>query len=1019
MAQSSEPRSSGMTAADVLSYLDTRTPPTLHPDHVRAYREAAAVLESIADLDRLRPVGAAPPGRAAELLAPDLVPAIGEAFHGTVMLRPQVRAETISALVADGRVWKALDTNPWERSGLLQEQFERYLTGAPGPLVRRLPELEATLQVAVWLSGVVTGVPAVAEVAARVEYLRLLAQFEALAGDDVFRGRRKELDQLRSYTGVVPPESTGERVRKRLTRWVTPQRQPAISISGIGGAGKSSLVARFMLEHTRQPDEERVPFGYLDFARTSLDVGQPVGLARELLRQLDLQFPDQHFARGFGFLDDWRPAPADDAVTADSTASVGPAMSVLADVLGMLRSRLGPRPYVIVLDTFEEIQYGGEERAFPLWELLSRLQDGAPFLRVVVAGRAEVESLKLAGRPPRQIVLDDLDEAAAMAFVAAQGIADPQLQRGFIATFGRMPLSLKLATALSARTPGGASALLGPGADGLSLASASDEVIQARLYGRILDRIADERVSRLAHPGLTLRRINPALIFNVLNEPCELLIETIEEAAALFAELHRESSLVSVDNADGDLVHRPDLRRVMLTLMLNGGPAVIADIHRRALAWYGRVETFSRSHQDQAEYLYHWLHLRRGDQTGVNVIQALAQPEVRASIQASVDEFPVDSQLWLATRGFKVSPEVRVQASRDQDHAAIAAQIEDLLPYGERAIAQAAGIFEEAYAGLRDDRGSVRSAARSAFGLVDRGASPVFLAGARIAAQRGDEERALALIGEGLERAARDDDGALTLGLLKERAWLYRDRPPADQVDGLELLWSHALRQDDAAARLQYRAQSVAGAPGAVDAASLTALLEELLRADGLAVWQVVPALGRAVALANDLSIGDGSFRLGTNISSTTTITTTAAGRVVKRSSAGPLVLADRLAPLVLDPLSPFRMAVFPDPEWQDALNAVTACASADSARQVADRFFPASSSTPAGTATGWRSVVRAITGAVSDAAFTADEESGALGPAHQVVFLTAFMRLCAVWPYRILHVQPPQGRGVTRELAE
>lgn len=1015
MAESSEPRSSGLTAADVLSYLDTRSAPTRHPDQVRAYREAAAVLESIADLDSLRPVGSAPPGRAGELLAPDLVSATGSAFHGTVMLRPQVRAETISEMVADGRVSKALDMNPRERSGLLQFQFERYLTGGPGPLARTLPELEATLQVAVWLAGVVNGVPEVAEVAARVEYLRLLAQFEALAGDDIFRGRRRELDQLRAYIGVVSPRSASRRWKRRLAQWVTPEMQPATSISGIGGAGKSSLVARFMLEHTQLGEEERIPFGYLDFARTSLDVGEPVGLARELLRQLDLQFPDQRFALGFGFLDDWRPRRADDTEAADATTSLGPAMSVLTDVLGMLRSRLGPRPYVIVLDTFEEIQYGGEERAFPLWELLSRMQDGAPFLRVVVAGRAPVESLVLSGRPPRQIVLGDLDDGAAAAFCEAQGVADPALQRGFIETFGRMPLSLRLATTLAARTPGGAAALLGPGTDGLSPASASDEVIQALLYGRILDRIGDERVSRLAHPGLTLRRINPDLILNVLNEPCELLIETIDEAAALFAELRRETSLVSVDNADGDLVHRPDLRRVMLKLMLNGAPAVIADIHRRALAWYGRDDFRRLGDQDQAEYVYHWLQLRQDNQTDTSVLNALDQPDLRASIQAAVEEFPVETQLWLATLGFSISPTVRAQASRDQDHAAVAAHIEDLLPYGERATSEAEGIFEEAYAGLRDDYGAVRSVARSAFGRVDRGASPVFRAGARIAAQRGDEERALSLISEGLERAARDDAADLTLGLLKERAWLYRDRPAAEQADGLELLAAHAVRQNDAAARLQYRAQALYRARGAVDTASLKGLLEELGRADGLAVWHVVPALGRAIALATDLSVVRGQVRMTVNSSSTMS-TTTPDGTVVRRIEIGPLGLADLLVPLVQDPSSPFRSAVFADPACQGALNGVTDTTMADAVRQVGDRFIPPPGASKQTGTTGWlSSVFRSLADGVHDDPFTGDDASQALSLARQAVFLSAFMQLCNAWPYKILHVQPPQGRGVHR----
>ena len=78
----------------------------------------------------------------------------------------------------------------------------------------------------------------------------------------------------------------------------------------------------------------------------------------------------------------------------------------------------------------------------------------------------------------------------------------------------------------------------------------------------------------------------------------------------------------------------------------------------------------------------------------------LRDREVRASIQAAIDEFPVETQLWLATRGLKVPHEVRGQASRDQEHAAAAAQIEDLLPYGESAVGEAERRFRGGLCGL-------------------------------------------------------------------------------------------------------------------------------------------------------------------------------------------------------------------------------------------------------------------------------------------------------------------------------
>ena len=393
-------QSGGLSADEVLAYLasESETAPERAPGQVQAYREAAAVLVAVENPESLQPLGgetAAEPVTA--LLGADFVPATGHKFGGQVMLTPDVRAETIRELVSTGRLEDALAANPGQRNSPLQAHFERYLRQEAPPLDQQsLEELDATRQVSAWLGGVVEGVPAVEEVDARADYRKLLQPFETIAGDAVFRGRRKELDQLRHYIGVVSPETAMGRVRG-LFRWAEPERQPAVSISGIGGVGKSSLVARFMLEHTRLPDEGRVPFGYLDFARCSLDVGDQIGLCLELLRQLDLQFPgDGRFAdireRAMGQWGDGTELPPERRLAV--------ARGILRDVLERMKKVFGSRPYVVVLDTFEEIQYRGEPRAFPLWQMLAELQDQAPFLRVVVAGRAPVESLRLAGRSP-------------------------------------------------------------------------------------------------------------------------------------------------------------------------------------------------------------------------------------------------------------------------------------------------------------------------------------------------------------------------------------------------------------------------------------------------------------------------------------------------------------------------------------------------------------------------------------------------------------------------------------------
>jgi hypothetical protein len=853
--------SSGLSADDVLAFLADESGSTKAvappPEQVQAYRDAAAVLVAVEHPESLKSLGGDPAaGPVTEVLGNELVPATGHKFEGKVMLAPDVRVETIRELLSTGRLEEALAANPNERDSPLQAHLERYLRHQAPPLERQsLEELDATRQVAHWLGGVVEGVPSEEEVDARAAYLRLLQPFETIAGDDVFRGRKKELDALRSYVGVVSPESLMRRLRG-LFRWAEPERQPAVSISGPGGVGKSALVTRFMLEHTRLREEVRVPFGYLDFDRASLDVGDPLGLCMELLHQLDIQFPgDDRFAdireRAIA---QW----GDGATLPPPEGRLAAARDLLGDVLERMRKVLGPRPYVVVLDTFEEVQYRGEARAFPLWDMLAKLQDRAPFLRVVVAGRAPVESLRLAGKPPRQIVLGELDDESAMAFLKAQGIPDRRLQERLVRTFGRVPLSLKLVGSLAARTPGGAAALLDPAAVGGSLVTASDELIQGQLYERILDHIANEQVRRLAHPGLVLRRINPPVILEVLNQPCGLGIRTIQEAQGLFEQLQRETSLVSVDSSDGDLVHRADLRRVMLKMLLASAPAQVEQIRRRAVTFYSR----QRDRRGRAEELYHRLHLGEWIDD-----KELADREVRSSIQAAVEEFPLQVQLRLATLGFDVPLEVREQATREQRDESLASQIEELLPYGPSSEAEAQAIFASTQADLRLG-------------------SPLFRAGARIAAQRGDEQLALDLIERGLEGTVREGAAVQTLGLLQERAWLYRSRSRADQADGLALLGEHARRHQNPPALLQHRAQLIDPDDDAVEG-DLIALGELLAQVDAEDVWGLVPAMRPAVELARR-----------------------------RRVEA----LLAPLQVLVQAQESPFRFAVFPDPASQSAL---------------------------------------------------------------------------------------------------
>ena len=101
--------------------------------------------------------------------------------------------------------------------------------------------------------------------------------------------RRNE--RVEPYVGVVASELLLSRLAKSTLDWIKPRQQPALSVFGPGGIGKSALVARFVPEHARLPEDARIPFAYLDFDRPILDISKPLTLCLEMLRQLHLQFP--------------------------------------------------------------------------------------------------------------------------------------------------------------------------------------------------------------------------------------------------------------------------------------------------------------------------------------------------------------------------------------------------------------------------------------------------------------------------------------------------------------------------------------------------------------------------------------------------------------------------------------------------------------------------------------------------------------------------------------------------------
>ena len=128
---------------------------------------------------------------------------------------------------------------------------------------------------------------------------RLLRQFERMVGrktdddadkEDRFFGREGELKTLRDYVGVIPATSrlgTVKRGVEHLSRKFK-ERGP-LAVFGVGGAGKTTLISKFMLEHAEAANS-KFPFAYLDFERTTIGARQRLDLLAEMCAQVGAQF---------------------------------------------------------------------------------------------------------------------------------------------------------------------------------------------------------------------------------------------------------------------------------------------------------------------------------------------------------------------------------------------------------------------------------------------------------------------------------------------------------------------------------------------------------------------------------------------------------------------------------------------------------------------------------------------------------------------------------------------------------
>jgi len=622
------------------------------------FHQLAAVVSSFRP-EELRKLD--PESREFDALLSDAAPVEDLGAPGQWTLLPSSRAAVLSRMTAEQlrEAATASGVITENRDPLARALEVLSRPGTPALDELDIPALVALSPITPSLREVLENAPERAEVERRLEFLRILQPFERLVGRH-FAGRTAELQTLSDYVGVLPPGSTIQ----ALSRIVFTRKAPLL-VWGVGGVGKSTLIAKFILAHATLPEGERFPFAYLDFDRPSLLAAEPATILVEAVRQIGLQYPVA-YAAAQRLHEQWseqlqsgagrvaatrgqkspakRPRTKQAAGIPDSRTRER-IVKDFVQFLGTLEVLRGP--LLLILDTFEEVQHRSDVHVRELVKFLEDLSRDVPRLRTVLSGRAAV-AIELAGT----IELKDFDDAAAMGFLMQkeQGITDERIARAIVKQVGGNPLTLRLAAAV-AREDGatfeGIGALETHGAFGLIRVKKSH--IQGQLFKRILDHIHDEDVVKIAHPGLVLRRITPDLIQKVLAKPCGIDVPTKARAQELFAKLQKEVALVSPAGADV-LEHRADVRRLMLGPLRETRPLKTREIDELAAAYYAEVPGVIA----RAEEIYHRLVLAEPHEE----IAAMFLDGVEDYLGSALEELAAPEKAFLAERlGVELPPE--------------------------------------------------------------------------------------------------------------------------------------------------------------------------------------------------------------------------------------------------------------------------------------------------------------------------------------------------------------------------
>jgi hypothetical protein len=454
------------------------------------------------------------------------------------------------------------------------------------------PEALAALRLAVVLPALAAERDSFEQEILRIED-KLLVDRERASLEFVISNRLPLVGRDRELNDLISFATSGE-------------DQATTVLSGDAGVGKSALLATLIRTLTKSGDAITV---VLDFDGPQLASAEPAEFLREFSRRLasaaiatDLLTIQEKTALTINMKSlrsriRSRSSEQGNVRRVSSEEQYRGVDAYAAEAFANLPQALKTKPILLVLDTFEVALAAGEveiDRLLTIVMLL-RFKFNLPSLRAIVAGRSLAGQLTSWTRisqdvlAPRErwLVLSALRPRAAERMIANldrnEGrFENRDLRRRAAKVAGYYPLSLKLVhQATRGMQPNELSAFLD---DVKGSENFVDEMNTQFLHARILGRIEDTELRKLAAPGLLLRLVSPDLIRLVLAGPCGLGTISAARSSELYGKL-KKTWLVD-EPGESFSRHRDDLRRQMVSAITAESPQKANDLHRAAASFY-------------------------------------------------------------------------------------------------------------------------------------------------------------------------------------------------------------------------------------------------------------------------------------------------------------------------------------------------------------------------------------------------------------------------------------------------